>query len=228
MPFEKRISKPMRTKRLPIPLTQKSVFKPKKVKPELIEKFWREWEEQHAREPKEEDKRRERLASKPWTRTVWALSPSVAVTVRRFRSEEFAKKYMESQREIEKTIIKKINPVHFSLLPVQFFGRRGPNILERVFPGPDVFHFEYKDGRYYRALKRRLKRRGINLDDPKDYRLVERAALRALGELTKKYRRIAVIDVNVIFLDYDPRTRKALLAIVDHELPDSIKEQEFS
>lgn len=132
-------------------------FKPRKVKREDIGRFWESWGAQR--------RKGKRLISESslWSRSVFAFSPSILVTVRRFENVERASRYVLNSRKNEQQIIN-AKPKSFDIQPIEFIDRREANLLERVYPGPDCYQFGFREGRYSGALKRRLKRKGIDLD----------------------------------------------------------------
>jgi len=201
------------------------VWKHKKIQRKEIEKAWRDW--QAGRRQRERLIPHSNKASFLWQRVVFALGHSTLVTVRRFPSIKGAVFYMKHSKHIDKELMAS-NPKKFVLQPVQFFSRRGANILERVYPGPDFHMLQYKHGRYYEALKKRLKRKGINLDKKEDYLRVFNAFNDGRNEAIRIAQRKGLVFnleiPNMLVLDFDPKTEKVVLGFIDRETPMSIQE----
>jgi len=210
-------------KRLPKRRTDLKIFQPKTVKPEHVERLWREWQKP------EKPKKRLVDGYSQCGRKVWALSPTLLATVRRFGTPEQAKEYIEHSKQVEAEVME-ANPKKFVLQPTQFIDVRGANILERVYPGPDCLHFRLSrrslgsNPRYFAALKRRLERKGINLDKQAQLFEMERIVYEAFLELRELGASGIREEINTLFLDFDPKTQKVLFAIIDHAYKGSICE----
>ncbi len=196
------------------------VFKEKQIDKKYIKQFWKDWQ-------KPEKTKKTLIPDSHWTRTVLRVSPTVLGTVRRFKNAKEARRYIKNSKENETQIIE-ANPKLFVLQPIQFLSKKGNLVLERVYTGPDCINFYLKKGRYFSALKRRLRIKGINLDQEKDFSNVKKHLERALDELQKiiyfKKIYITINDVNYLLLDFDQKTKKFILGIIDHENPRSIQE----
>ncbi|MFA4855938.1 MAG: hypothetical protein WC634_05130 [archaeon] len=201
--------------------TRIRAFPPKTVALARIKKFWKEWQNP-------EKARQELLPGTPWHRKVLALSPTTLATVRRFRNPEEARQYVINTLNIERTV-REANPKKFALQQVQFFSRKGNLLLERVYPAQSVDFVlnVLRKSRHSEALKRKLKRKGINLNNSEHYLRFEDAVQQAYEELLKIEKtklQTRIHPVNILVLDFDPATSRVLFAIIDHELPPSIKE----
>ena len=199
---------------------------PKKVKSEYIKKFWREWD-------KPDKAKKLLIVNSEWHRKVWAVSPTVLATVRIFtgkNSNKEARMYVKNSRVFEKRIMS-AKPEKFVLQPVEFLGSNEGKLLERVYRGVDLNHLKLKKStpRYLASLKRRLKRKGIDLEKESDFLRVNKAAEEAFEEInkilkTKLKEKLPILRVNCLLLDFDPKTGKVLIASVDHGNPPSKKE----
>ncbi len=195
-------------------------YKAKKVKPDYVKKFWREW--------KSPEKVGKHLLPKTcWGRKVWALSLTTLVTVRRFSNKTNAKIYVKKSKAIERKIMK-ANPQHFVLQPIQFFGIRRGQVLERVYPGSNYMHLNAarKDiVRYKNLLQRKLKRKGTSIQ--KADKMIG-VAVKELQKIQQENNILPAYKSNILVLDFDPKTGKTMLAIIDHErikkMPESLKE----
>ncbi len=197
------------------------IFPRKKIGKRRIGLFWADWEQGK--------RARGILVPSYWKRKVMAISGTALVTVRRFPGPGKAREYAKNQMMVEREIMM-MNPKHFVLQPVQFFGIRGNNLAERVYPGPDCKHFSRGEGRYFNALKKRLKRKGIDMAT--DYRKLSHILYEAMKELQgigyimrKKGIGISAIHNNFLVLDFDLEGKKALIAIIDREYPASLPER---
>ncbi len=191
------------------------VFPDKKVSRKYIAEFEESWQDGN--------RAKRKLSGYPtfWKREVIRFSPSTVVTVRKFRSTESAIAYMKNQRIIERKMAKS-NLKHAVIQPIQFFGRSGKNVFERVYTGVDFHSFKGKSGHNYPALKRRLKRKRIDLDKQRDYEKIEKIVNDTRGEL---YGVVSSSSSNVLILDVDPKGKKVLIGVIDHESPPSIREE---
>lgn len=192
-------------------------FKHREVEKKHIKTFWKLSEKKYTRG-------KILHPSSGWDREVYALSPTQLVTVREFETAKDAKQYVENSNEI----IQKSNnqkPKHYLLQPIQFFNIKGKRILERVYPGPSIYAFSYKKGRYYGMLKQRLTRRGIDLDKRSDYQRVRTAVDKAHSELIANSSNL-IEDTsigNFLVLDFNPETEQVLLGVIDFANPESIR-----
>jgi len=195
------------------------VLKPKKVAKKHIWAFW--LKQLHPRKI-----RRQLVPSEHWTRKVETLSPGTITTIRRFSSTEKAEQYIKDSKQAEDEVMLG-NPKHFVIQPVQFFDRKGKWLLERVYRGPDFFRFKRKEGKYFNALKIRLKKKGIDLEDSEKFKEIKEKISKAGQELNKllvtKLQRGSP-EVNFLILDYDLETSKVLIAFIDTEYPNSLRE----
>lgn len=195
------------------------LFPTKKLDRKYIRDFWKNWQ-------KPERARKKLFLS---GREVLRVSPTTLGTVRKFRTTEEARAYVRNTMLIEKTIMDE-KPKTFELQPVQFFSRKDSLLLEGVYRGPDVNAFmfpELKEPRYLESLKKRLKRKGIDLDKKEVFLKIKKIVSKAYEELLRievAKMPIATEACNLLFLDFDPKTKKVLFAIVDHEQPRSIQE----
>jgi len=145
-------------------------------------------------------------------RKVIAVTPTVLGTVRRFKSVAEAENYAR-KADTFLTTIKRANPKNFELLPIQFFGIKGKNLLERVYLAPTVSDFQLKEGRYINWFIERMKNKGISY---KEANKASNKACDELGVIVKKHHlNIDTNATNVLVLDYDPKTRKILFGLID-------------
>jgi hypothetical protein len=199
------------------------VFPEKKVRQEYIDTFWNDWE-------KPEKIRKRLLKDGAWTRPVFALSPTVAVTVRSFQNEFDVQEYVAQSQQKEREIMAQ-NPSYFTLQPIQYISQNGCHLLERVYPGIDVYHFNISRtrSRYFRITANRLKRKGINIEQKHDLERITEAVKDAFSELHKtvigrfpRWPEPNTLDINTLFLDFDPKTNRVLFALIDTENPRSV------
>jgi len=198
------------------------VWADKAVAPEQVQAFWR-------KVGSGEKVQKRLLPGTKWARDVLAVSPSALTTVRRFYGEKNAALYMRNSRLIVERLMAE-NPRTFVIQPVQFISRHGSMVLERVYPGVDMEHFGKRIGRYFWVLQRRLQRKGIDLGNERQFRRVKDALENAYKEAQEIRKRCGGLDFttskqNYLLLDFDPTTRKVLLAIIDHEFPGSKTER---
>jgi len=194
-------------------------LKPRDVSRARIDGFWEAFESG--------EKRGGQLADYTWKRKAFSLSPTSLATVRSFRTPVEALQYQKNSDKFRQEIMKK-KPKHFTLQLVQFFDRKGDHLLERVYTGPNLVDFSDSVGRYYGFLKQRLKKKGIDLDDPKQFTEMNKKLGKAFKELEGLFFPLSkhgngLDDVNTLILDYDPKTKKFLLALIDHEHPQSLR-----
>jgi len=203
------------------------IFKPKKIGLHSIRKAFRDLNNK--------SKPTAKLVLRDWhKRTVFAISPAMTATAREFKTKEDAVKYTKNQRKVEKTITES-NPKTFKLQPVQFLGRKEKILLERVYHGPSFIEFYFKRGRYYKNIKRRLKEKGIDLNKEENFIRVSRSIEKTEKELQKILMKTdllysskpeILIDFksdNFLFLDFNPKTNKVLLAFIDFDKLGSIR-----
>lgn len=198
-------------------------FPHKRVRLEQIEATWRELSGRISRQITSE--------TSFWKRKYFALSPTVLATVRRFYNHTLARKYIENSVQLEQRLMG-LNPKHFVVQPVQFFSVNGSNVLERVYPGPNArdFLLNIRDSKFFNLLKSRLKRKGIDLDLGQHFEMVKESLQKARHEFLetvegmKMGNSASTAYFNIVLLDFDPQSRKVLLAFVDTENPSSIPE----
>jgi hypothetical protein len=189
-----------------------------------------------------------------WLRTYFASSPSTLATIREFGTAFAAKQYIKDATHFEEKIVAS-KPKNFVLLPAQVFGVKGNKIIERVYRSPSMEGLLPKpagnkenpnySSRFLRNLKKRLLKKGINIDNPKERKRFEEALLSAHRELFQLKKRIVEEDTkalqltlranlsnkkfekiplkpaydintgNVLVHDYDPKTGKVIISIID-------------
>lgn len=152
-------------------------------------------------------------------RQVFAVSPKTLGTIREFNSITNLKIYVWRAKNLPKAIMEK-KPKHFEIQPVQILDidRKGRSILERVFPSPSLWDIlnENRDSRYYNNFIKKLERKKISREEAMEI------AVQAYFELCEISRAFTLTELeydlhesNVLVLDIDKKTKKALFAIID-------------
>ena len=226
MPQVKR-TKTKTTKAKPARMKSSMILRIKKIEFSTIKNFWHNF---FLLKKKGNTRKKVLSGDSYWAREVFAVGSGMIGTVREFGDVKLASEYVRNQKIIEKVIMR-FKPKLSVIQPVQFISRNGRFILERVYMGPNVSDFLGRRGRYFNALSKRLKKKGIDLSKQKDYNLVASAVENALRELDDCYivrSREGInfnptADVNKVLLDFDPKTKNVLFVIIDHENPASKK-----
>ena len=199
-------------KNLKIKLKSKSEFysfPQKKIARERLNAFWRDYKK---------GKRVRKLIS-PYSkynnRQVIAVTKTVIGTVRVFRSETGAKEYAKITKGVFESI-KKANPKTFELHPIQILDIRGKNVLERVYLTPSILDIKcswFENRKYLTDFVKRINKKGIPL------KKIEEKIYEAYMELqsirVEKALNFDHGENNVLVLDYNPKTKKVLLGLVD-------------
>lgn len=188
------------------------IFRDRKVKKRKVKKFLETF--LHPEKPKRA------LTREKWKRSMMAVSRSVSGTLREFERGHLPKRYIRNSKRFVREIMAK-KPSRFVLVGPQFLGRRGKNLVERVYPAPNIHNLltSPQNGYFYPALVRRLRRKGIDLS-------IEKVRLAFNEDLRDAH--YELIDLseligrqNILVLDYDPIQKKFLFMLVDHEHPSS-------
>ncbi|MDO8647702.1 MAG: hypothetical protein Q7R70_04785 [Candidatus Diapherotrites archaeon] len=204
-------------------------FPKKTVSRERLDSFWTDWRV---------GKRVKKFILPMFNaRQVVAVSPSVLGTVRRFRSDDQARVYWHDADKVNK-IVKLLKPKTFNLLPIQLLDLNGSNILERIYLAPTISDIEgeIKGGifqnRHFKHLAARLERKNVPIE--KVWKACEKAAEEAdkISKIEGQKLHGASFYLfdshksNILVLDYNPKTKKVLLGLVD--IGGSIKEGDYS
>jgi len=184
-----------------------SVFRAKKLSKVQLTSFWQDYES---------GLRVRKRLTKLRRRRVVAVTPNVLGVVRHFADARAAKNYVRIAKKVF-GVVQGAKPERFTLLPTQIFGKKGTNILERVYRAPSLLDINVPSmsGRYYKTLETRLKKKGVSIAQ------IRSEAKEAMGELEKILTEKQLIDKidlnlnNVLVLDYNPQTKKFLFSLID-------------
>ncbi len=155
---------------------------------------------------------RKKLGQKNNPRPFLAVTKSTAGTVREFHNREDMLKELREMKALSQEIMAR-KPQSFELQPVEILALDAKNLrwLERVYPAPTVhdFHEVSFKSRYYSYFIKKLKRKGIELHE------AQKIVREAYRELEKIGPSCDATDENVLVLDIDLKSKKALFALID-------------
>lgn len=206
---------------------------PKKhVDSKRIKQFWMDYDLGKRRAGKERVERMGGRFSSHRSRGPVAVSPSLLGTVRNFRSRKFLQVFLQnvhclnnffSDRKQEHFVFQPLQVLHVDLGKLRVLERvyRSPNVYQLLYdtPSPDSY-----GGMLCRKLFDRLEKKGVSRKELNS--AVQKAYAEYLSIIVPKilssHFNLDVHELNVLVLDYDPETKKVLLAQVDHGLSASV------
>jgi hypothetical protein len=192
----------------------KSVRRPpeKKLSPEQRRQFWGRF---GAGEIKENNKR---LFASGWRRAPVFASPSLMGTVRKFSSREDLLEHIKSVSRMNRFGMQtKFETFEFQPTQILALDRKNLQTLERVYRAPNgrqILEENPENGfgsPFGKQFWRKMQQKGVGLEE------LKKAFNNAYTEIwTKIYVHFDLQRTNILVLDFDPKTKKPLIAIVDH------------
>ncbi|MDD5147880.1 MAG: hypothetical protein PHH08_00265 [Candidatus ainarchaeum sp.] len=193
----------------------------KKLSPERQKLFWREYD---AGRIKESTKRvLDRTMGTGSRKPVYA-SPSMMGTVRNFRTRKDMLRHIQKFARTNKIGTQtKFETFEFQPTQILAVDRKNLRTLERVYRAPSVARIldanaetvfgTLSNSHFGRKFLERMQKKRARLQD------MQSAVRRALLEIDEKILPKIGFDPsesNILVLDFDPKTKKPLIAIVDH------------
>lgn len=155
-----------------------------------------------------------------WRREPVAVTPSVLGTVRTFDNQDVMDSFL---RRVRSTNSLFRSARKFDFQPTYILGIRGLELLEQVFRAPNIANLKWREtqgGLYLSVLMKKLQRKQVDMN--RFATAVEAAMVEAKKLVHDKSIELNkgihgdLQDVNILVLDYNPKTNKPLLAFVDH------------
>ena len=147
------------------------------------------------------------------------MTASTLGTVRTFFSQEDFRLYIQKVNRTNQ-LGSKTRFEHFHFQPTQLFAvdRKGRRVIERTYLAPsvsDILRDELSDSRYGKKFDNGMRENKVNSAELK-MNLIK--AVIELKERVWKQTHYDSHQTNLLVLDYDPKTKKPTIAIVDHQM----------
>lgn len=161
-----------------------------------------------------------------WKREPVAVTPSILGTVRTFTNlkgqphRELVSLFREKIRRSNEVL--NYLGTKFEFQPTHILaGRERPNgdiqLLEQAFRGPtlaNLMESRHTGNLYSRALRSRLRRKKVKMKEFMHALRLAEAEILTLNRYNQFHDDLH--QANILVLDYNPQTKKPLLAVIDH------------